>query len=260
MEGREKWTTLLFFLAALGSLTQAQDVKFLLVTESTQGNLVQAFTDGMKMVETSSGKTFEVDNIEFERKKSDEKYQDMCTKLKTGTFSAVVDMAWGGWIKGRKTANELGLPYIRLESANHLFVQAADDFLRSQKAVDAALIFEDQMKLDQSLYYIIGNSFLRIIGAQLEDTGAYERLKKMRPRPSNYVAWGSTASVKKAYEMAKTNDMLKRDTRWTLVFQDMKSGTFTSDGLDDQTNFLEMLDESNCCTLMDKAGSKNRIR
>ena len=52
-----------------------------------------------------------------------------------------------------------------------------------------------QKKLTQSLYYIIGNSFLRIIGAQLEDPGAFERLKKMRPRPSNYIAWGSTPKV-----------------------------------------------------------------
>ena len=52
-----------------------------------------------------------------------------------------------------------------------------------------------QTKLDQSLYYIIGNSFLRIIGAQLEDSGAFDRLKKMRPRPSNYIAWGSTPKV-----------------------------------------------------------------
>ena len=69
----------------------------------------------------------------------------MCQHLATGQFSAVVDLAWGGWIKGRKTASALGLPYVRAESANHLFVQAADDFLRSQNATDAALIFEDQV-------------------------------------------------------------------------------------------------------------------
>ena len=48
-------------------------------------------------------------------------------------------------MKGQKTANILGLPYIRMQAANHLFVQAADDFLKNQKAVDAALIFENQV-------------------------------------------------------------------------------------------------------------------
>ena len=53
-----------------------------------------------------------------------------------------------------------------------------------------------QKKLTQSLYYIIGNSLLRTIGAQLEDPGAFERLKKMTQRPSNYIAWGSTKKVR----------------------------------------------------------------
>ena len=60
--------------------------------------------------------------------------------------------------------------------------------------LSAELLFS-QAKLDQSLYYIIGNSFLRIIGAQLEDPGAFKRLQDMRPRPSNYIAWGSTKKV-----------------------------------------------------------------
>ena len=42
-------------------------------------------------------------------------------------------MTWGGWIKGRRAAVEMGLPYIRVQGAeNHPFVQAADDFLESQ--------------------------------------------------------------------------------------------------------------------------------
>ena len=38
---------------------------------------------------------------------------DMCSLLSRGGFVAVVDMAWGGWIKGRKAAAEMGIPYIR---------------------------------------------------------------------------------------------------------------------------------------------------
>ena len=45
----------------------------------------------------------------------------------------MIDLTWGGWIKGRRTAAEMGLPYIRVQGAeNHPFVQAADDFLESQ--------------------------------------------------------------------------------------------------------------------------------
>ena len=162
-------------LLTLTSGLHGQDIKFLLVTESTQSHLNDKFSEGFKRVESATSDTFTFESISFKRKDSDVAHTDMCQMLETGAYSAVVDMAWGGWIKGRKTANELGLPYLRVEAANHLFVQAADDFLRSQDSVDAALIFETQDKLDQSLYYIIGNSFLRIIGAHQADPGAYER-------------------------------------------------------------------------------------
>jgi hypothetical protein len=112
-----------------------------------------------------------------------------------------------------------------------------------------------QVKLDQSLYYIIGNSFLRIIGAQLQDPGAFERLKKMRPRPSNYVAWGSTAAIKDAYDKAKEMSMIKRDTRWTLVFDDFNYGSFPKSSLTEQTNFLEMRAKDNCCIIKNEAGN-----
>ena len=45
----------------------------------------------------------------------------------------MIDLTWGGWIKGKRAAIEMGLPYIRVQGAeNHPFVQAADDFLESQ--------------------------------------------------------------------------------------------------------------------------------
>ena len=48
----------------------------------------------------------------------------------TGKFSAVVDLTWGGWVEGRMAAKDLGVPFVRMQSANHLFMQAADDLLR----------------------------------------------------------------------------------------------------------------------------------
>ena len=39
----------------------------------------------------------------------------------------------------------------RVETANHPFVQGADDYLQTLEAVDAALIFEGQSQLDQVL-------------------------------------------------------------------------------------------------------------
>ena len=128
----------------------AQKINVLLITESASQDMNTEFKDGLTAAEadlaSTTGDTFDYVSISFDRKMSDRVHTDMCSQLLQGQFSAVVDLTWGGWIKGRKTANQLGLPYIRLQAENHIFVQAADDFLRSQKAVDSALIFGNQVR------------------------------------------------------------------------------------------------------------------
>ena len=53
----------------------------------------------------------------------------------------MIDLTWGGWIKGKRAAIEMGLPYIRVQGAeNHPFVQAADDFLESQVSCAKSLV------------------------------------------------------------------------------------------------------------------------
>ena len=58
----------------------------------------------------------------------------------------MIDLTWGGWIKGKRAAIEMGLPYIRVQGAeNHPFVQAADDFLESQ--VDVSICYRKKHPL-----------------------------------------------------------------------------------------------------------------
>ncbi len=149
-------TLLLLLMAATA---RAQKTEVLIITE-TASPMNDDFMAGLKMAQDETSEPFDYTPVNFERKLSDTAYTDMCKELEKGSYSAVVDLTWGGWIKGRKTANELALPYIRMQSANHLFVQAADDFLRNQKAVDAALIFETQVSSDvPSLYGPFANLF-----------------------------------------------------------------------------------------------------
>ena len=145
----------------------------------------------------------------------------------------------------------MGIPYIRVEAANHPFVRAADDYLKYRKSVDAALIFPKKSGLDQSLYYIIGNSPLRIIGAQMTDTDGLDRLKRMRPRPSNYIVWGSQEELQDIYDKAKAKDMIKRDSKWTLVFNDFTQVDFPQASLKDLTTLMTLTPES-CCAVLDR--------
>jgi hypothetical protein len=58
-----------------------------------------------------------------------------------------------------------------------------------------------------------------------------------------------------AYERARILDMLKRDTKWTLVFEDFKSGTFDVTKLNENTNFLQLNDRS-CCAIKNLMNGK----
>ncbi len=78
-------------------------------------------------------------------------------------YAMVVDLTWGGWMELAEMAEVAGFPYLRLDAANHQFVQAADDYLRDRGAIDAALVFSDEPQLDQSLYFLIGNSYIRVV-------------------------------------------------------------------------------------------------
>ena len=41
--------------------------------------------------------------------------------------------------------------------------KAADQYLHDREAIDAALIFKTESELDQSLYWLIGNSYIRFV-------------------------------------------------------------------------------------------------
>ena len=60
--------------------------------------------------------------------------------------------------------------------------------------------------------------------------------------------------VKEAYNKAKSMKMIKRDTRWTLVFEDFEYSGFAKNALSEQTNFLEMRHPDNCCIIKNQQG------
>ena len=67
---------------------------------------------------------------------------------------------------------------------------------------------------------------------------------------------GSTDMIKEVYTKANQSELLKRDTRWTLVFEDFKSESFDLKRLADQTNILQMT-EGSCCKILDKGITVN---
>ena len=93
------------------------------------------------------------------------------------------------------------------------------------------------------------------VGANLEDPDAFERLRKMRPRPSNYISWGSTQQLQEVYELAKSKDMIKRDSKWTLVSSDFGGNEIQQNTLKDLATIVTMTDDT-CCLILEKTDSK----
>ena len=90
------------------------------------------------------------------------------------------------------------------------------------------------------MYYLIGNSYIRVIVVNLEESDALDRLAKMRPSPSYYIAHGSTSTIQDIYSKAKSRNLVKRDARWTFVFQDWNDGNFPKNSLSAQVTFMTM--------------------
>ena len=57
--------------------------------------------------------------------------------------------------------------------------------------------------------------------------------------------------IQNVYSKANKSELLKRDTRWTLVFEDFEAENFDPNQLADQTNIVKLKDGS-CCKLLDK--------
>ena len=64
----------------------------------------------------------------------------------------------------------------------------------------SALIFETDADLEQGLYQLIGNSYIRVLVVHLGEADALERLAKMRPSPNYYVAYGTTDTMTNVYK------------------------------------------------------------
>ena len=179
-----------------------------------------------------------------------DKYNETCEMLAQSSFSLILDLTWAGWTELRTVAEGTGLPYLRLETAKHLFVQAMDQFLVERNALDAALVFERENEIDEALYWIIGNSYVRILVMSLEEEDTFTRIKNIRPAPSFYVVYGDSSTLETVIEKAIKEKLMKRDSRWNLVLTDFNSSLPTKQ-LDAMVTFLEMKPTS-CCIVLNR--------
>ena len=84
------------------------------------------FSSGLSMAQSgNAGFRFDVVTAEVNRDDEVASFNNTCNVANSQTFSAIIDLTWGGWDDMKKEAEKNGMPYLRLEAANHQFVKVS---------------------------------------------------------------------------------------------------------------------------------------
>ena len=77
----------------------------------------------------TDGMTIDITPVPIDRENDEIQLNTTCDMLSSGAgYSLIVDLSWGGWMALKDMAEKAAFPYIRLEAANHQFVQVLKDW------------------------------------------------------------------------------------------------------------------------------------
>nr|APZ81411.1 ionotropic receptor 8a [Adelphocoris lineolatus] len=192
-----------------------QGVKLLVVKDNNAG-----------IWDSVSTSFFEQLPVTVDKEDTNSTINDLCEVLKEGVWG-VLDLTWSGLDEIKAVCNTWGLPYVRLEYGITQYLRGADKSLATiRKAPDAALIFQTEEQLDQSLFYLIRESSMRVILFKgLSDKEA-ETLTTMRPTPNFNIIFADTPSMNVMFLKAVERNLVRYDDRWILVFLDNEHNSF----------------------------------
>ena len=113
-------------------------------------------------------------------------------------------------------------------------------YLRSGLTVSVQRLYIIGSRYVVIKYFFSIFSKFRVIVVNLEESDALDRLAKMRPSPSYYIAHGTKNTIQDIYGRAKSRNLAKRDSRWTFVFHDWNAESFPKSQLSAQVTFMQM--------------------
>ncbi|KZC07022.1 Glutamate receptor, ionotropic kainate 2, partial [Dufourea novaeangliae] len=193
-----------------------------IVIEEPDMSILSVLNEAVPEAEKNFGDdviTVHISTVTVDRGNIFASYEKVCAALFKG-ISIILDMTWTGWDKLRTVADENGIIYKRGDSKVNSYVQAIDDLLMMKNATDVGLIFEDERELNQSLYYLIGNSIIRLVVIDEFTEKTVSKIRSMRPSPSYYAIYASTSKMEELFRTAVQGGLVKRDGIWKLVFTD----------------------------------------
>nr|XP_003700444.1 PREDICTED: glutamate receptor ionotropic, kainate 2 [Megachile rotundata] len=243
------------FVSFFGSSFSQTSMTMLIVIEQADTSILSLLNDAVPQAEKNFGDdmiTVQIATVQVDRSNLDASFERVCAALFKG-ISIVLDMTWTGWEKLRSLADQNGIIYKRGDCSINPYVQAIDDLLMLKNATDVGLIFEDERELNQSLYYLIGNSIIRLVVIDEFTEKTVSKIKNMRPSPSYYTIYASTSKMEDLFRTAIQGSLVKRGGIWNLVFTDNNYKDFKYINGDSQLNVsitILSMKKSVCCRLM----------
>ncbi|XP_039277641.1 uncharacterized protein LOC111046560 [Nilaparvata lugens] len=182
------------------------------------------------------------------RHEEDSTFQNMCKQLSIGA-SLVLDFTWTGWRRGRELCENIGVPYLKAAKPVFPLLRLVDDTLTSlRNATDSILIFENDLQLQQSLYYLVEFSRLRVYAVNGLNASWVKTISSMLPIPSNLVVIAQTNHINSIFKQAMRAKLIQMDDRWNLVFTDFNYERFHRGILSVATTLYTMKKKA-CCPL-----------
>ncbi|XP_043249876.1 ionotropic receptor 25a [Colletes gigas] len=214
--------SLLILASIFGSSFCQTPMAMLIVVEEPDTPFLSILNDAIPQTEKNFGDdiiTVHISTVTVDRANVIASFEKVCAALFKG-ISIILDLTWTGWEKLRNVADENGIIYKRGDCQINSYVQAIDDLLMLKNATDVGLIFEDERELNQSLYYLIGNSIIRLVVIDEFTDKTVSKIRSMRPSPSYYAIYASTAKMEELFRTAVQGGLVKRNGIWNLVFTD----------------------------------------
>ncbi|XP_051160876.1 ionotropic receptor 25a-like isoform X13 [Leptopilina boulardi] len=254
------------FILFLPGICSQKSVTLLVVIEKPDATHLRALNEILPRLEKETGNNnqlkIDAKKIEVDRENVDTSFQEVCQYL-SGGITLILDFTWTGWDRLKKMAFSQGIVYIRGDVSISPFVQAMDDLLFMKNTTDSALIFENEKELNETLYYLIGNSIIRLVVIDDFSQKQVEKIIKMRPLPSYYVIYASTENMATLFKTAIDGALVTRNGTWNLVFTDFRYQNFQyykpqndMERIDFTVTTMNMKNEV-CCRLLSQTDSNS---
>ncbi|EFN81309.1 Glutamate receptor, ionotropic kainate 5 [Harpegnathos saltator] len=257
MSTRTRTSPVLTIHALLLPLALCQmPMNLLVVLEEADLSIMGILNDAVPAAEQNFANdmiTVNVATVTVNRENVDASFEKVCAVLYKG-ISIILDMTWTGWDKLRNIADDRGIIYKRGDCSINPYVQTIDDLLIMKNATDVGLIFEDERELNQSLYYLIGNSIIRLVVIDELTERTVSKIRSMRPSPSYYAIYASTSRMEELFKTAIEGGLVKREGIWNLVFTDNNYREFQYGDLQLNVSFTILnMNPDICCRLIGEA-------